>query len=302
MGSITHAAGLLQEKLKTWLESCILVLPNFLVALLVLVVSYLLSRRLSAVVRGMLSRFVKNQALINFLGILVRITVLLLGFLIALRILDLDDAFFSVMAGVGIAGIAIGFAFQDVASNFIAGIALVFRSDRPFKVGDVVETNDFIGVIKEINLRDTLLETFHGHSIFIPNKLIFENAVVNYTLKGQRRVDLQVGISYGEDLEKVKEVTMAALEPVTGKLAARPVEFYFEEFGNSSINFQVRVWIPFVSQPEYLRTRSDMVVRIKKAYDQHGITIPFPIRTLDFGIKGGEKLSAMLSSKEGFGS
>ena len=295
---INEALNLLKDKLQSWIEGFILILPNFLIAVAVIALAHYAARTSRQLVKRVLQKFVDNQALVNFLGILTQVAVFLIGFLIAIKILSLDEAVFSVLAGVGIAGLAIGFAFQDVAANFIAGIALVFRKDHPFKVGDIVETNGQMGTIREISLRDTMLETFDGQSIFIPNKMIFENAVQNYSLLGRRRIDLAVGISYGDDLEKVKKVTVEALQNIENRVESRDVELFFEEFGNSSINFEVRFWVPFVRQTDYLKARSEAVMAIKKAYNENDITIPFPIRTLDFGIKGGEKLSAMLSDRK----
>ncbi|MBD3264867.1 MAG: mechanosensitive ion channel, partial [Candidatus Omnitrophica bacterium] len=281
MNSLKEAFLLIQDKFASWLETVIVMLPNFILAFMLVVVAFYLSRRAQDLTRNLLKRLVDNQALVNFLGGLTRLAAILLGTLIAIKVLNLDQVLFSVLAGVGIAGLAIGFAFQDIASNFIAGTVLVFRKDYPFRVGDIVETNDYMGVIKEISLRDTMLETFSGQTIFIPNKLIFENAVNNYSLLGVRRVDLRVGISYGEDLQKVKEVTLKALEAIEGRVKNRDIEFFYEEFGDSSINFEVRFWIRFKSQKDFLKGKDAAVMNIKKAYDTNGITIPFPIRTLD---------------------
>ncbi len=298
MQSIQDALELLQDKFSSWLEGFILLLPNFILAVITLAVAHFLAINTQNIVRNLLNRIVDNKALVNFLSTMTRLTVLLFGALVAVKILKLDQVIFSVLAGVGILGIVIGFAFQDIAANFIAGITLVFRKDYPFRVGDIVEANDFMGIVEGINLRDTMIRTFQGQSIFIPNKLIYENSVKNYSLLGKRRVDLGVGISYGDDLEKVEKITREAVGKVPGILTNKEIEIFFEEFGSSSINFQVRFWIPFNKQIDYLKARSQAIMEIKKHFDNNDITIPFPIRTLDFGIKGGMKLSEMYSVPE----
>ncbi len=297
--NLQEAISLLREKATAWSKDAVLLLPNLILALVVLLFFHFLSKKLKTLSRRLLRRMITNEALISFLGTLVRIGTFLAGALIAIKILRFDDAVLSLLAGIGIAGIALGFAFQDIAANFIAGIALVFRKDYPFKVDDVVRTNDILGVVKEINLRDTMIQTFGGQYIFIPNKQIFENAVINYSALGSRRVDLAVGVSYGEDLEKVREVALNAVRDTPHLQKEKPVEVFYEEFGSSSINFQLRFWIPFEKQTDFLKARSEAVIRIKKAFDAADITIPFPIRTLDFGIKGGEKLSAMIGNRPG---
>lgn len=116
------------------------------------------------------------------------------------------------------------------------------------------------------------------------------------------RVDLQCGISYGDDLEKVKSVAMGAIDSVSSRNTERDVEFFYEEFGDSSINFVARFWIEYGGHQDFLAARSEGIMRLKKAFDENDIMIPFPIRTLDFGIKGGERLATVLESKRGYAS
>ena len=122
--------------------------------------------------------------------------------LLYLSILQLDKAVTSILAGAGIIGLALAFAFQDIAANFISGIFISFR--KPIKLGDVVKINDYMGKVEQINLRDTIILTFQGQMVIIPNKDVFQSPIENYSLLGRRRLDLVVGVSYGDDLEKVK--------------------------------------------------------------------------------------------------
>ena len=106
----------------------------------------------------------------------------------------------------------------------------------------------------------------------------------------KEEIDLTIGISYGDDLEKVKKVTMDSLVGMKGLSTVDDITFFYTEFGDSSINYVLRIWINSADQPEFLGASSEAIMRIKKAYDENDITIPFPIRTLDFGIKGGVPL------------
>jgi small conductance mechanosensitive channel len=148
-----------------------------------------------------------------------------------------------------------------------------------------------MGKITQINLRDTVLRTFQGQMVIIPNKEVLQNPIENFSLLGKRRMDLTVGVSYGEDLQKVKDITLRAVQGIEGLTKEDEITFFYKEFGDSSINFDIRLWVHTPEQPDYLQVRSEAVMRIKKAYDENNITIPFPIRTLDFGIKGGMPLS-----------
>ncbi|MEO6441543.1 MAG: mechanosensitive ion channel family protein [Chitinophagales bacterium] len=210
-------------------------------------------------------------------------------FFIVLSILRLDKAVTSILAGAGIIGLALAFAFQDIAANFISGVFISFR--RPIKIGDIVKISDYMGKITDINLRDTVLLTFQGQIVIIPNKNVFQNPIENYSLLGKRRLDLEIGVSYGEDLEKVQRITIDAVKNITGLSDDDETTMYYKEFGESSINYIIRLWLKDPEQSAFWIASNQVIINIKKAYDQNNITIPFPIRTLDFGIKGGKSLN-----------
>jgi small conductance mechanosensitive channel len=211
-----------------------------------------------------------------------------------LAIIGLDKAVTSLLAGVGIVGLALGFAFQDIASNFVSGILLAIR--KPVQIGDVIESNDHFGTVININLRSTIILSMQGQHVHIPNKDIYNKPIKNFSEEGKRRIDLKCGVSYGDNLEKVKQITIDAVKSIDYILPSDGIILFFKEFGDSSINFEVRYWVNFKKQPDYLAAPSDGVMRIKKAYDENNIMIPFPIRTLDFGIKGGEILNEQLQT------
>ena len=119
--------------------------------------------------------------------------------------------------------------------------------------------------------------------------------MINFSTTGKRRIDLGVGVSYGDDLDKARQLALEAVEAIPDRDPEGEVELFYQEFGSSSIDFVVRFWIDFQRQSQYLKARSEAVMAIKKAFDAHGITIPFPIRTLDFGIVGGERLADTLA-------
>ncbi len=285
---INKAYQIIANKLLLWLKELIRLLPNIALATLVLVLGFLIAKWLKKIACKIFTRFIHNDTLNNLFSSLVYIFVLGVTIFVALSILNLDKAVTSILAGAGIIGLALAFAFQDIASNFMSGIFLSIR--RPLHTGDIVQIKEYMGKITQINLRDTVLRTFQGQMVIIPNKEVLQNPIENYSLLGKRRMDLTVGVSYGDDLQKVKSVTLKALEGIEGLTKDDEITFFYKEFGDSSINFDVRLWVHTPEQPEYLQVRSEAVMRIKQAYDENNITIPFPIRTLDFGIKGGVPL------------
>ena len=288
---INNALELIIEKLNLWMKEIIAMLPNLALAALILALAFLLAKYIRKISYNLISRVSSKATLNDLFASFIYILVVGIGLFSALSVLNLDKAVTSILAGAGIVGLALGFAFQDMAANFISGIFITFR--RPFNVGDLIETKDYLGRVKSVNLRDTIVVTLQGHEVIIPNKEVFQNAIKNLTSSGKRRMDLEVGISYGDDLEKVKSVVLKALEKVTFRNINEEITFFYKEFGDSSINFDVRLWVNSTEQLSYLSARSEAIMLIKRAFDENDITIPFPIRTLDFGIKGGEKLSEM---------
>ena len=278
----------LTDKLDGWLEQALLQLPNFLVGLLV-VVLFWLAAKLVKKGTGRLLEPLLPTAIARLLSSFAYLAVLAAGVFVALGVMGLNKTVTSLLAGAGILGLAIGFAFQDIAANFMSGILLALR--RPFTLGELIEANDYFGTVQKISLRSTQIRTPQGQLVLVPNRQVFENPIVNFSRSGERRVDLSVGVAYGDDLEKAKQVAVAAIEAIETRQADRPVELFYEEFGGSSINFVVRFWIDFERQAQYKAALSEAIERLKIAFDEAGITIPFPIRTLDFGVVGGERLS-----------
>ena len=225
-------------------------------------------------------RFSDNIALNKLTGTITFFLGMSMGIFIALSVLKLDKAVTSLLAGAGVLGLALGFAFQDSATNFISGIFMALR--KPFKIGDIITSSDEMGIVEKMNLRNIIMHSFQGQEIIIPNKEIFQNKIINYTSLGKRRVDITLGVSYDDDLEKAKEIAINSIKALDFVDSSKEVELFYMEFGGSSINFSIRYWINYPDQPGFLAARSQGIIAIKKAFDQNKISIPFPIRTLDF--------------------
>lgn len=292
-----NGISMIYDKVSGWVESAIAILPNFIIAIIVLLVFVFLARLARKLVHKVTSKRKGHEALTNLLAAIVYIAVLLLGIVIALDILALDKTVTSILAGIGVVGIALGFAFQDIGANFISGVILAGR--KPFEVGDLIKSNDVFGTVKEINLNVTKIETFQGQEVLIPNKDVLSNIITNYSVTGARRIDLSAGVSYGDDLDKVLRVSEEAIKGLPFILKDKGVDVQYTEFGGSSINLVIKYWIKYPGgEVIYPVALSEGIRALKKAYDENGITIPFPIRTLDFGIVGGENLASQLPEKK----
>lgn len=292
---VETAYELIVEKLTDWMQAVIVMLPNLLLAVLIVLATAAIARVAYHLVRRVLAKVSDNVSISGLIANMVHLGVLALGVFIALGVLKLDKTVTSLLAGAGIVGLALGFAFQDIAANFIAGIMMSIR--KPVSIGDVIESNGYFGKVTAINLRTTAVRRPQGPLVLLPNRDVFQKPLENFSQLGRRRVDLSVDVSYGDDLELVQRVTEDAIRALPQVLRDEDVSFVYTGFGDSSINFDVRYWVDFSDQSQYVTARSDGVKAVKRAFDTHDITIPFPIRTLDFGIKGGQPLSEALDRR-----
>lgn len=264
---INQALELVTGKLTGWVQDGVLILPNLTVATLVVILFWIAARICRTLVRNLLFGFTHNGDVSRLLGMLAYATTLAGGFFIALGILHLDKTVTSLLTGVGILGLALGFALQDVAANLMAGLLIELRD--PFRVHDVIETNNFLGRVKRITLRDTELVQLDGQIVLIPNKEILGKPVINHTAVVLRRVDIEVNVSYRDDLDQVLAVAREAIAGVEGRDSDREIELFFESFGDTTVTLMIRFWIECADELDYLRARSTAIQRVKHAFDAH---------------------------------
>lgn len=283
---------LLQEKWDHWSSELILLLPNIAIASVVVILSYYLSKQIKKYASTISRRIIHDRTMQELIANVVTVAFGLLSLFMVLSILHLDQALTSILAGAGVAGLAVGLALQEPLTNMFAGIQMSTKSQ--YNIGDLVETNGYFGKIQRITLRSTFISTPLGQVITIPNKMITQQPLTNYSVSGWRKVDLMCGVSYGDDLDKVESLVCQVLRE-TLDLDRDKVDFFYDEFSDSSINFRARFAIAFDDRNmDYFDARSKVIKAIHKAFNEENITIPFPIRTLDFGIKGGQNLGTAL--------
>ncbi|MEO8399521.1 MAG: mechanosensitive ion channel domain-containing protein, partial [Ignavibacteriaceae bacterium] len=176
---LNKALHIVLEKLQEWLNALIVMLPNLAVAILVLILFFILAKVFRKTILNLLNRLSHHHAINVLISKITFFVIISVGFFIALGLLQLDKALTSLLAGVGIIGLALGFAFQDIAANFMSGIAIAIK--EPFKIGDLIKSNDFFGTVKRISLRTTDILTPQGQIVLIPNKEVFQNPLANYS-------------------------------------------------------------------------------------------------------------------------
>lgn len=277
---IQESLQLLWDKLGSWLDGFILLLPNLIVAIVVALISAFLVKYVQKYIRKFASNFVRTKSIINLIASAGAIALWIVTAFVCLNILNLDTALKSLLAGAGVVGLAIGLALQDPIMNTFSGIMLSVKDY--YNIDDLVKTNDYMGHICVINLRYTSIRLLTGEIVVIPNKDILHSPLINYSLGGRRRVILDCGVGYGDDLQQVEDVTKQTIKNSFEHIKSEDdVEFFYTEFGNSSINFKVRFWLDIDSRLPHLEAKGKAIKEIKKAYDENGFNIPFPIRTLD---------------------
>ena len=199
MLDVTDMVHKLSEKLVRGVEELVVLLPNLVGAGIIVALALYFARGTQRVVNRLVLRVTGNVHISQILGTAARVALVLLGFFTALSLLKLDKTVTSLLAGVGVVGLALGFAFQDIAANFMAGFIMALN--QPFAVGDLVEVGGHRGRIRHVAFRASELETLDGLSILLPNKEIFQRAIINYTQTPERRVDVTLGTAYGDDME-----------------------------------------------------------------------------------------------------
>ncbi len=282
--TLNKAFNQLIDKLESWFTAIVENIPNLLLAIIVMAGSYFVAKYVSKIVNKLIEKRVSQKSISNMISRLSAIIVVGVGLFLALGILNLSKMLTSLLAGAGVAGLAIGLALQGTLSNTFAGIVLSFR--KKIQIGNWVETNGYSGKVIDINLKDFTLREADNNTVVIPNKMILENPLKNYSLTTKMRVFLNCGVSYDSDLEEVERLTKETIANKFDQINdPEEVEFYYTEFGDSSINYLCRFWIDAESMLEKLKAKTKAIIEIKKAYDKAGISIPFPMRTLEFNTK-----------------
>lgn len=268
----TESIPTLEEKFRSWLHGFEMRLPEIVLAIVVLIIVLILSRYVHKLTTKFYHRRSDNPAIATVMASFFSILFILFGFFIALGILGLDQTVSSLLAGAGILGIILGLALQDTLSSAIAGIVMTQR--KSYKVGDFVESNNFRGVIVEINLRNTTIRQTNGTDVKIPNKLVLNTPLINYTLTGERRVELTILITNDADAVFAISIIKEAVQKIPSLNPEKPVEVFFNAITSTGTEVLVRFWIKKIRQADYRQAKTEALIAIKKTMDVHGIQIP----------------------------
>lgn len=235
--------------------------------------SFLLARLVDFVLReDVFTRVRTGRGVPYAISGLVRYTLIFLGFLVGLVAAGIDFTKLSIIAA-GL-GVGIGFGLQNVVNNFVSGLILLF--ERPIQVGDTIQLPDAWGDVKRIGIRASVIRTFDGAEIIVPNGMLISDKVTNWTLSDRRRrIDVDVGVEYGTPAQRVIDLLAEVAKANPDVVADPEPRAYFVNFGDSALEFRLRAWVNF--DDGYL-IRSALGVAVQEALDQAGIGVPFPQR------------------------
>lgn len=269
---------LLQALTRYW-QQFILVLPRIAMGILVLVIVLFLASRISTMLQNRLTGKAHDPLFARFVARLAKFAFLVVGFIFILQVLGLSGVAGGLLAGAGISAFIIGFAFKDIAENFLAGIILAFN--RPFALNDTIKLKDYVGHVKELNFRTTHIKTFDEKDVFVPNAMIIKEPLVNMTRDGMLRIDFAVGIAYEDDIKSAIDLILQTVSSNGEIRKDKPPFAVMEEMATSTVNLRIFFWVDTDDYKKgVLITKSAVLQSVKEALIGKGFTLPADIQEL----------------------
>lgn len=261
----------IQESFKngSWMEIVMPYAINIAIAIGIFIIgSWIVSRLVDVLEKIMAARKI-DDALRHFLEAIMRTVLKFVVVLVAVEQLGIDTT--SLLALLGAAGLAVGLALKDSLSNFASGVMLILM--KPFGIGDFVETAGISGVVEKITVFNTIIITGDNKEIIVPNSQLYSGTIINYSARATRRVDLTIGIGYGDDIKKARDLMQGLIDADERALKDQAAVIAVGELADSSVNFVVRIW---VKSEHYWAVKWEFLENVKNTFDENGISIPFP--------------------------
>ena len=262
-----------QTFIQKYTEKIIDYLPIIIVSVVVFFLGLFVIKYIEKAINAFFKKTNFDEALENFIESFLVITMKLVLFVIVIGMLGVKTSSFIAIFGAMV--FAIGMALQGSLSNFAGGVLLLFF--KPFKIGDVIESNDKMGTVKNIQIFNTILETPDGKKVILPNGSVSNNVITNHTDIKDRRLDLIIGIDYSDNIKKAKEILSYIAENDKRILTYKGVKIAVSELGDNSVNLLLRVW---TKNEDYWDVKFDLLEKTKAAFDVEGISFPFPQRDI----------------------
>lgn len=269
--------SLATDSIERILNGAVRLSPILMLTMIVVLLFYAFSRLVKTSVERVTRRAGRSRYTSHVMGRLTQWAIMLVGLLAGFSVLFPSLSAADMVGLLGIGGIAVGFAFRDIAQNFLAGILLLLT--QPFRLGDQIIVNDFEGTVEDIQTRATVIRTYDGRHVVIPNSDLFTDSVIVNTAESTRRSEYDVGIAYWDDIDLAKRLIVEAMESVDEVLVFPAPDALTIELNESSVDIRARWWT-LSTRREVVLVRDQVISAIKKNLDRGGVTIPFPIRTV----------------------
>lgn len=267
------------ERVQEMMRDLLRGVPNIIVGLLVFGIVYLLSSRIRTTVAYLLVKSGRSQSASIVFGRMARWLTILVGLLVALTLILPSFAPAQLIEFLGIGSVAIGFAFRDILQNFLSGVLLLLT--EPFRIGDQIKIDDFEGTVDDIQIRATIIRTYDGKQVVIPNTILFTSSVTVNTAYTYRRTEYDIGIGYSDDIQRARLLILDAIQNIEGIQTEPAPDILVVELGSSSVNIRVRWWTDS-KIIDVLQTQDRVIEAIKIKLYENGIDLPFPTQQILF--------------------
>jgi small conductance mechanosensitive channel len=267
------------EKLYFYYDTILQNAPGFLTGLIVLFIGFTIANYGKRFTQNRIKSKVKNTLSGLFIAQIISGIIKIITIVFFLDLIGFQNITSKILAGAGILTFVIGFAFKDIGENFLAGILLAFKS--PFKENDLIETENVIGYVKELRIRETIIKTTDGKDVFVPNSQILKSPLINYTIDGFLRNEFMMGIDYSSDLPKAIELIIESVSKTEGVLlGAKKPTVVIDEFATSTINLKVYFWLDTFkssSKSYHLSIRTQVMKNALLTLTDNGFSLPSSI-------------------------
>lgn len=277
---MNNDVSMLWTKIQGMINDAIIMLPNLVLAFIVFILFFVAARTVKSSVRRLTRRHRQARNLGLVLGRLSQGTIILIGLFVALSIVIPSFKVGDLVQLLGISGVAIGFAFRDILQNFLAGILILLT--EPFQIDDQIVFKEFEGTVENIHTRATVIRTYDGRRIVIPNAELFTNSVTVNTAFENRRLEYDIGIGYGDNIEQAKALILDAIASVDNVLSNPAPDALVMDLADSTVNIRARWWVKPPRRSDALETRDQVLTAIKNKLVANGIDLPFPTQQILF--------------------
>ncbi len=254
-------------------------LPRVVLALLILLASFYIATYLAKLIRKKFDSKDHDPLFVNFLSKTSKVALIIVGIILAMQAMGLSGIAQGLLAGAGLSAFIFGFAFKDIAENFLGGLILAFN--RPFSLDDTIQIRDFTGHVKALNFRTTHIKTFDEKDVFLPNSIVVKEPLINFTRDGQIRLDFVVGIAYEDDITQAISLIIKTISPTATIIKGKEPFTVVEELATSTVNLRTYFWADtFDYKKGVLEIKSDIIQLVKEVLVNEGFSLPSDIQEI----------------------